>query len=147
MSINIDTAAFLGIEKLRFMTSVADGAISFTPGFSPGNILVDFRTDVNDDESATLPARFVLAQNYPNPFNPTTKISFSLPEASLVKIDIFNILGQSVAVIVDERLGPGEHVVEFNARDSNGGQIATGVYFYRLTAGSFTQTRKMTFLK
>ncbi|MCH9031441.1 MAG: T9SS type A sorting domain-containing protein [candidate division Zixibacteria bacterium] len=147
MNISVDTAAFLGIEKLRFVTSVSEGAFSFTPGFSPGSIVIDFRTDVNDVGSAALPTRFALAQNYPNPFNPSTKISFSLPEASSVTLEVLNILGQRVATIIDERFAAGEYLVEFNALNANGERLATGVYFYRLTAGSFTQTRKMTFLK
>jgi len=92
--------------------------------------------------SEILPHDFALDQNYPNPFNPTTTISFSLPEAGNVKLDIYNIMGQTVATLVDEYRQAGTHEVIWNA---NG--IASGVYFYRLTAGEFTDTKRMLLLK
>jgi len=89
-----------------------------------------------------IPVTYALSQNYPNPFNPTTGISFTLPQASDVKLEIYNIMGQRVAALVDGHLEAGEHVVQWNASD-----VASGVYFYRLHAGEFTETRKMMLLK
>jgi hypothetical protein len=91
----------------------------------------------------TLPLCYELNQNYPNPFNPTTTIEFSLPKKSKVEIDIFNLLGQKVnSLIEDKILEPGYHSVTWDASG-----VASGVYFYRLQAGDFVQTRRMTLLK
>jgi hypothetical protein len=89
-----------------------------------------------------LPAEYELTQNYPNPFNPTTEISFVLPVTSPVSLKVYNALGQQVDVLVEETLGAGQHIVTWDALD-----YASGVYFYRLEAGDFVQTRKMILLK
>lgn len=92
--------------------------------------------------SETLPHEVQLDQNYPNPFNPSTEISFSLPAASRVRLDIFNLLGQTVTVLADGQFGAGNHVVRWDASGS-----PSGIYFYRLTTGLDTRTRKMILLK
>jgi PKD repeat protein len=89
-----------------------------------------------------MPTDMSLAQNYPNPFNPTTEISFSLPEASYVTLEVFNLTGQRVSVLVNGQLSAGEHTVRWD-----GSSVASGVYFSRLQSGSFVQTRKMILLK
>jgi hypothetical protein len=86
-------------------------------------------------------------QNYPNPFNPDTRIAFSITHASDVKVEIFNILGQMVNTLLDGHLEAGEHFVEWNGQGSNGQPLAGGIYFYRLTAGDITETRKMLLLR
>jgi len=93
-------------------------------------------------KQAQVPVTYSLAQNYHNPFNPTTEISFSLPSASRVKLEVFNVMGQKVATLVNEQLETGEHVIQWN-----GSNAASGVYFYRLQTGEFTETRKMMLLK
>ncbi len=85
-----------------------------------------------------------LDQNYPNPFNPSTKIRFSVNTNSWVTIKIINILGKEIAVIVNEQKHPGEYTIDFNAGKYN---LASGVYFYKITAGSFTSVKKMMLLK
>ncbi len=89
-----------------------------------------------------IPVAFELYQNYPNPFNPSTKIGFALPRESKVKLEVFNVLGERVAVLKDEVMPAGVHVVEFNATG-----LSSGVYFYRLTAGDFVATKKMVLMK
>jgi hypothetical protein len=103
-------------------------------------------TDVNDPAD-DLPLDFSLSQNYPNPFNPTTMIGFSLPKLSQVKIEIFNVIGQTVATLADKRMDAGEHSIEWNGRDWSGNQVSSGVYFYRLTSDGFTQSKKMVLLR
>jgi hypothetical protein len=88
------------------------------------------------------PAAYSLSQNYPNPFNPNTRIKYSIKDAVPVKIEIFDILGRKAATIVNEIKQPGEYEVNFN-----GNNLASGIYFYKLTAGTFTQIRKMQLLK
>ncbi len=98
-------------------------------------------------DGTILPTDFNLAQNFPNPFNPSTKISFSLPKASEVTIEVFNVLGKKVATLVSGSFEAGQSTVTWEARTDTGEPVASGMYFYRLKAGSFTQTRKMVLLK
>jgi hypothetical protein len=99
-----------------------------------------------------LPHDFSLFQNSPNPFNPTTSIRYTLPGASLVVLDIYNILGQKVRGLVSEEQVAGEHLVSWDATNDAGRPIATGVYFYRLEARTadhrdYTMVKKMLLLR
>jgi len=98
-------------------------------------------TDV-EEENNSIPERFTIGQNYPNPFNPCTVIEFSLPKQSNVKLEVFNILGEKVADLVNTELQAGVHKVDFN-----GEGLASGLYIYRLTAGDVNLVRKMMLLK
>ncbi len=88
------------------------------------------------------PKKFELSQNYPNPFNPITTISFNLPEAGNVKLTVFNILGQELKTLVNEFKESGVHTINFDASELN-----SGMYIYKIEAGTFVQTRKMTLVK
>jgi len=94
-----------------------------------------------------LPREFSLDQNYPNPFNPTTTIKFALPKSSSVNLEIYNILGRKVTTLINDQLDAGFHTVKWNSTDSEGREVATGVYFYRLKAGDFVKSKKMLLLK
>jgi hypothetical protein len=98
-------------------------------------------TGVNN-HSPALPGRFSLDQNYPNPFNPSTAIHYTLPMSSQVVLQIYNIVGQKVATLVNGQQKAGDYAVTFNASS-----LASGVYFYRLQAGNFTSSKKMMLLK
>jgi len=97
--------------------------------------------------AGSVPTSYGLSQNYPNPFNPTTEISFDLPKASQVELSIFNVLGQQVRSLVNQSMEAGQHQLMWDGRDGSGSQVSSGVYFYRLSAGSFSETRKMMLLK
>lgn len=98
--------------------------------------------------TGTIADGFRLSQNYPNPFNPTTTIKFELPVASVVTLDIHDILGQHVVGAFRETpLRAGAHVYHWDATDATGNPVASGMYFYRLKAGNFVQTRKMMLLR
>jgi len=94
------------------------------------------------DQNAKLPVNLSLAQNYPNPFNPSTTIEFSLAERSFVKLTILNILGQEIETLVNSELGVGVHEVRWNAA-----KYPSGMYFYRLQAGEFVETKKLVLLR
>jgi hypothetical protein len=85
---------------------------------------------------------YSLAQNYPNPFNPTTTISFSLPSKSFVSLKVFDILGRDVASIISEEMSAGNYTMQWNAQG-----LSSGIYFYRLQAGNFTETKKLVLLQ
>jgi len=97
-------------------------------------------TDVAQDFPTVVEYR--LSQNYPNPFNPTTKINFSIPEAGMVTLKVFNVIGQEVAKLVNEQMHAGSYELNFDAS-----KLRSGVYVYQITAGSFTSSKKMILLK
>ncbi len=89
-----------------------------------------------------LPTGFSLSQNYPNPFNPTTTIRYELSKSSMVRLSVYDILGRELSVLVNERKNGGSYEVKFDAA-----RLASGVYFYKLQAGDYVQTRKLLILK
>ncbi len=91
-----------------------------------------------DDSPTALPSDYALSQNYPNPFNPGTAFTVSLPERADVRVTVFNMLGQNVAELFNGKLAAGQHEFAFDAN-----QLPSGVYFYRVSANQFVQTRKM----
>ena len=94
-----------------------------------------------------VPDRYALLQNYPNPFNPTTEIAFTLPVASRVNLEIYNVLGQRVTTLAEGVLEAGEHIAVWDGTDANGHTVSTGIYLYRLQAGDFVDTKKMVLMK
>ena len=97
-----------------------------------------------------VPAEYSLSQNYPNPFNPTTSIQYSVVSDQSrphLTLKIFNLLGQEVRTLVDGAKEPGYHTVTWDGRDDSGQEVASGVYFYRLTAGNFADTKRMVLMK
>ena len=115
---------------------LADG-----PDIVLNNFFGDFTTSVEKLEDL-IPARFELEQNYPNPFNPSTKIRYTITEAGLVTIKVYNLLGQEVVTLLNEEQTSGVYEATFNAE-----QFSSGIYFYTLTAGSFSATKKMILMK
>ncbi len=88
------------------------------------------------------PSDYALHQNFPNPFNPTTNIKYQIPELSYVTLKVYDVLGSEVAILVSEEKQVGSYEVEFDATT-----LPSEVYFYRLQAGSFVETKKMVLLK
>lgn len=97
--------------------------------------------------AVTTPRVFALEGNYPNPFNPQTSIRFSLPQAEQVQLEIYSIAGRRVTTLVNSTYEAGPHEVIWTGRDDSGQTVASGVYFYRLRAGEFSDVRKMTLMK
>jgi len=130
-------------EYTQIIISDNTGMSSYFPEYIPGEIEVRLPTGIDDPLSHNaLPSDFALNQNYPNPFNPTTVIGFGLPTASQVNLQVFNILGQNVKTLVDRPMEAGWHEVEFD-----GGDLPSGIYFYRLRHDNGSQARKMILVK
>ena len=110
--------------------------------FDPGNWILKNTTIVTDLDDVTIPIEYSLEQNYPNPFNPSTTIEFSLPKTGNVTLKVFNVLGKEVASLINGQVESGKHKVNFDASNLN-----SGVYFYRIDAGNFIDTKKMILLK
>jgi len=115
----------------------------YQPNYVPGQVEIRMPTGIDDrPDGASLPADFLLEQNYPNPFNQSTVIGFGLPTASQVILQVFNVLGQSVVTLVDRPMDAGWHEVEFD-----GGELPSGIYFFRLRQENGNLTRKMILVK
>jgi len=103
-------------------------------------------SSVDVEQNHEIISEFRLEQNYPNPFNPNTNIRFRISDLGFVTLKIFDVLGNEVAVLVSEEKQPGTYEVEFNS-SSIKHLPSSGIYFYQLQAGSFTETKKMILLR
>ncbi len=122
------TASFTGTELLFYLK----------PGFST--------TSVEDDPNYLIHS-FKLIQNYPNPFNPSTTIDYSIPKTEDVTLEVYNLLGQRVVTLVDENQTAGKHTVQWNGLSQGGQQVSSGVYFYKLVSGEYSNIKKMMLLR
>ena len=95
----------------------------------------------------TIPSEFKLYQNYPNPFNPTTIIRFQIKDSRFTTLKIYDILGREVITLVNEKLQAGIYEIPFSINSITNNQMPSGIYFYKLRAGDFTETRKMVMIK
>jgi len=98
-------------------------------------------TDVANNGNQ-IPTQYELSQNYPNPFNPSTTIEFALPKSAFVTLRVYDLLGRQAGELVSEKLGPGTYKTQWDASG-----LSSGVYFYRLTAGDFVETKKLLLLR
>lgn len=121
--------------------AISNGVVVLTLGMRPVFVEPLTATSV-EDKRENVPQEFRLDQNYPNPFNPTTTIRFSIPQRSHLTLKVFDALGREVAMLVNGELSPGEHSVVLDAKN-----LSSGVYFYRLTTPTFSQTKSMEVLK
>ncbi len=124
----------------RDTLQVVNGKLTFQLNEFP--ILVKGLSSTDIRENLSLPQMFKLCQNYPNPFNPATNINFTIAANSNVRLSVFNLLGQKVATIVDKPLTAGKYHVTFN-----GSGLPSGIYYYKLQAGNFSETKEMILLK
>jgi hypothetical protein len=129
----LDTTRAFALNWYRLQQIDLDGAVHFSEPVQVGGV-----TDVRDE----VPTAYGLAQNYPNPFNPSTTIRYGLPARSQVTLTIFNTLGQSVSTLMNGEQEAVYHDVKFNATN-----LSSGVYFYRLQAGTFVETKRLLLLR
>jgi hypothetical protein len=134
-SLFLSSYDFVGFDTL--IISVADDS-----GMAATDTFIVEVQNFTALEDAILPLKFGLHQNYPNPFNPTTTIKFSLPKSKFVELKVFDILGREVLSLVSQKLNSGTHIYTLNGRS-----LASGVYYYSLTAGEYKAVKKMILLK
>ena len=135
------------------VTAVGDkfdgtGEISLLKAGFDDNVAAELDRNVLSPK-AVLPKAYALSQNYPNPFNPSTTIAFDVPEGKevSVRLNVYNMRGQLVRTLVSEVKSEGSYQIQWNGDDNYGRKVSSGVYFYRIVAGEFSQTRKMVILK
>jgi hypothetical protein len=152
--VNDPTVTEIRLEKNVTASPAHDLVFVYNTRSEPGQVAFDEAHPVFEPISValfgvagSLPTEFALAQNYPNPFNPTTEISFDLPRNSHVELNVFNILGQRVANLVSGEMDAGSHQISWDGTDSDGGSVASGIYFYRISADDFSSSKKMMLLK
>jgi hypothetical protein len=110
-------------------------------------MIVNDGAEVGNDPQPIIPEVTALTGNYPNPFNPVTTISFDLKENAQVSIDIYNIKGQRVATVADGNFNAGRHSIIWKGTDLHGNSVSSGVYFYKMSSGTYTKTKKMILMK
>lgn len=153
MTVYIDTCFWPPSSHLVWIPQ-GHGTASYTPRSGTGtpSYLVSFGLGGNEvrevrNSDETKPAEFSLSQNYPNPFNPVTNFRFTLAKSAHVRIDIFNIVGQRVKTLVDEEMKAGVYAADWDGKDDRGKSVSSGVYFYRMQAGDFSDMKKMLLVK
>jgi len=131
--------------RVRVYLFDEEGVMGYDSSDSPF-VITNSITDVEVAET-TLPTRYELVQNAPNPFNPVTTIRYSLPASGKAKLEIFRVDGSLVRTLVDGAMAAGRHQATWNGRDDHGRPVASGMYVYRLRAGSFTESKRMILMK
>jgi len=136
------------LDKIKFTPTTIEGQEGITlVSAEAKEISYEFNGDITKPASLNLPTDFNLSQNYPNPFNASTQIRYTLPEAAHVKIEIFNVLGQRVKVLVDEFQTAGYKQILWDGRNEKGQGVSSGVYLYKISAGDYNEVLKMSLLK
>ncbi len=111
------------------------------------SIISSIPTDITEFDNGNLPIDYHLYQNYPNPFNPNTTIEFNLPTRSVVTLLIYNLLGQQVKELINQKFSAGNYRVTWDGINNSGVKVSSGIYLYRIKTESFTATKKMVLLK
>jgi len=163
----LDCGGFLYRERIPAQSSIGTveyyikaedrtGNISYDPPNAPDSVfsfLVDVNVGIGDDPPSmpSLPKVFSLSQNYPNPFNPSTTIQYNIPESACngvdVKIEIYNLRGQLVRDLLDEKKSCGSYSIQWDGKSDAGGSVSSGLYLYRIRAGDFVERRRMVISK
>lgn len=134
--LTVTTLDYIGFATLSVRVEDLDG------GLLEFDIVLDIQMKVSNEENGSTPTNFILNQNYPNPFNPSTNISYQLPQAGEILLEVFAMNGQKVATLVDGVQSAGSHTVRFDASS-----VSSGIYLYRISSGSFSATKKMLLIK
>ena len=131
-----DGTSFIALENIQEVGNVINA-----------DLIVGFAAGIDDDPNGNLPGSIALEQNYPNPFNPSTTIDFELSYSSDVKLEIFNVIGELTGTLINGPLSAGNYSVEWNGTNNKGDNVASGIYFYRLTSDGESKSMKMLLLK
>ncbi len=129
-------------SSFTFDVTASDGGYSQTM-----TVLVSVIESAVLSDKEILPHQYMLYQNYPNPFNPETIIRFDLPKSSVVRLEIYDLQGNAVNVLLSQRLETGQHITRWNGRDSQGRRLSSGIYYLKMTAGDFVDVKRIVLLR
>lgn len=135
-TITLSARGYSGKSPLTIIVTDSDGGEANT------SIIIDVEMSTSTELQGSIPETFELYQNYPNPFNPTTQINFDLPEGAKVRIEVYSMLGQRVSILADKQYSAGRHHIRYDAAS-----LSSGIYIYRIQAGNFVKTKRMTLIK
>ena len=136
-----------GSIDINWTVYASDGMDDTEASNGPRALHIDAGWALGVNDELGIPDVFALHQNYPNPFNPVTSIRFDVPEESRVLLDIYNVTGQKVATLVNGNMQPGFHSIRWNGTNEKGKQLASGMYFYRISSSKFTEVKKLILMK
>ena len=144
---NVDAGSYvISADKIGFNSSTLNNVnIDYSSGVfdsNNSNLVLSVNSITEVETHASLPSNFELGQNYPNPFNPSTVIKYSIPFNSFVQIKVFDVIGREINTLVKGQMNAGTYNITLNADN-----MPSGIYFYRIEAGNFVQTKKMILLK
>ena len=142
--ISFNLFGMLSGDKIKFRATITDTSIFYNTAHYPdaGWVVMNVLPPILNVEEENLLSFYELAQNFPNPFNPTTKIKYQLPEPVFVTIKVYDVLGNEIETLVNEERDAGSYKIDFN-----GLELTSGIYYYRIAADNFSQTKKMILLK
>jgi len=135
----------LVVDATEYENASSDNSVSLNYGSNPSttkDLYLNPESTTGVKSNSPVPSSYSLSQNYPNPFNPSTQIRFTIPEKTNVKLEVYNLIGQKVADLVNSELSAGEYSITFNASG-----LSSGIYLYRLQAGNFSSVKKMILMK
>jgi glycerophosphoryl diester phosphodiesterase len=149
-TVNPGQVARLGTSLGSYFKGSIDNIQIFDRALSDAEIKFlydEIKISATADYTHNLPEHYSLMQNYPNPFNPATTLNYTVAHSGHVTLFIYDLLGRKVAELVNQRLNPGSYQVTWDGRDQTGIPVASGVYFYKISSGNFTATKKMTLIR
>ena len=140
----MESSVALGPNQALFTWS---DAIEPGNGFDILGRTIPLSTITSVETKQAIPSSIQLSQNYPNPFNPETTIKFNISNSGFVKLKVYNILGELVKTLLDEEMSPGEYSIVWDGKNGRGHAASSGIYIYKLQAGTFTVSQKMVLLR
>ncbi|MBU1097409.1 MAG: T9SS type A sorting domain-containing protein [Bacteroidetes bacterium] len=141
-----DQVARLGQDGTNYFKGELDNVQIYNRGLSADEVKALYTGDLvvtSVEENIVLPLEYSLSQNYPNPFNPSTVINYSVVEKGNVKLVVYDLLGRKITELINDYQNPGKYTVTWNGLNNYGASVASGIYFYQITAGKFVDTKKM----
>jgi len=142
--LTLSLTGLLAGDKVKLRATITDTSIFYNTAHYPdtGWVVMNVLPPILNVEDGNLPIDYGLSQNYPNPFNPITSIQYQLPEPAFVTIKVYDVLGNEIETLVNEERNAGSYKIDFN-----GLELTSGIYYYRIAADNFSQTKKMILLK
>ena len=134
-------------HSLMYMCNDPEGLFQYPVRYKIFESVMDYFNEETSYTEARIPGAYHIAQNFPNPFNPVTTIRFDVKERGHVSLKIYNVAGQLVKTLVDETRDASSYSILWDGTNNLGAKVASGIYFYRLVAGDFEQTKKMVLIR